>query len=40
MPLQYLMEGFIHLSTRSEIIKGLARNNEIAYKEVGDGTVD
>ncbi|CAO3616650.1 unnamed protein product [Mucor fragilis] len=33
---KYLMEGFIHLSTRSEIIKGLARNNEIAYKEFID----
>ncbi|KAL9547896.1 hypothetical protein MBANPS3_005947 [Mucor bainieri] len=36
---KYLLEGFIHLTTRSEIIKGLARNNEIAYKEVGYSTV-
>lgn len=33
---KYLLEGFIHLSTRSEIIKGLAKNNEIAYKEFID----
>ncbi|KAK4511801.1 pH nine-sensitive protein 1 [Mucor velutinosus] len=33
---KYLLEGFIHLSTRSEIIKGLAKNNEITYKEFID----
>ncbi|KAL7322150.1 hypothetical protein PS15p_211815 [Mucor circinelloides] len=36
MSWKYLLEGFIHLSTRSEIIKGLAKNNEIAYTEFID----
>ncbi|KAL9560272.1 hypothetical protein PS6_000348 [Mucor atramentarius] len=39
MSWKYLLEGFIHLSTRSEIIKGLAKNNEIAYTEVGHDNV-
>ncbi|EPB89772.1 hypothetical protein HMPREF1544_03435 [Mucor circinelloides 1006PhL] len=36
MSWKYLLEGFIHLPTRSDIIKGLAKNNEIAYTEFID----
>ncbi|KAI8640803.1 hypothetical protein BD408DRAFT_444895 [Parasitella parasitica] len=33
---KYLLEGFAHLSTRLEIIKGLAKHNKTAYKEYID----
>ncbi|KAI7889770.1 uncharacterized protein EV154DRAFT_513329 [Mucor mucedo] len=33
---KYLLEGFVHISTRCDLVKGLTKNNEFAYKEFID----
>ncbi|KAI9365813.1 hypothetical protein BD770DRAFT_377309 [Pilaira anomala] len=33
---KYLLEGFVHISTRCELVKGLSKNNPYAYRDFID----